>query len=52
MDKMFDEFMKSFEKLGYDNYEIIEERLPPTIICHSGPEVIGLAVYGEKEEIK
>jgi DegV family protein with EDD domain len=52
MEKMFDTFMKSFEKLGYNDYEIIEFQLPPTIICHSGPEVIGLAVYGEKEEIK
>lgn len=52
MEKMFDEFMKNFEKLGYNNYEIFEDQLPPTIICHSGPEVIGLCVYGEKEEIK
>jgi DegV family protein with EDD domain len=52
MEKMFDSFMKSFKKLGYNDYEIIEYQLPPTIICHSGPEVIGLAVYGEKEEIK
>jgi fatty acid-binding protein DegV len=44
--------MKSFKKLEYNDYEIIEYQLPPTIICHSGPEVIGLAVYGEKEEIK
>lgn len=52
MEKMFDSFMKSFKKLEYNDYEIIEYQLPPTIICHSGPEVIGLAVYGEKEEIK
>jgi len=44
--------MKHFESLGIKNYEIIEDQLPPTIICHSGPEVIGLSVYGEKEEIK
>jgi len=52
MNAMFETFMKNFEKLGYNDYEIIEDQLPPTIICHSGPEVIGLSVYGEKEEIK
>ncbi len=52
MEAMFDIFMKHFESLGIKNYEIIEDQLPPTIICHSGPEVIGLSVYGEKEEIK
>ncbi|MGM0639853.1 MAG: DegV family protein [Thermotogota bacterium] len=52
MNMMFDIFMREFKNLGIDNYEVIEDQLPPTIICHSGPEVIGLSVYGEKEEIK
>ncbi|OQY10885.1 MAG: 6-phosphogluconate dehydratase [Marinitoga sp. 4572_148] len=47
---VFNMFMEKFETLGY-NYELIEGRIWPTVACHSGPEVFGLAVYGEDKPL-
>lgn len=37
------------EKLGLtrDDFEIVEGRIWPTVACHSGPAVFGVACYGE-----
>ncbi|AEX84645.1 6-phosphogluconate dehydratase [Marinitoga sp. 1135] len=49
-EKVFNMFMDKFQTLGYD-YELIEGRIWPTVACHSGPEVFGLAVYGEEKPL-
>jgi DegV family protein with EDD domain len=49
-DAVFNKFMEKFEKLNY-KYELIEGQIWPTVACHSGPEVFGLAVYGEENPI-
>lgn len=49
-DHVFEMFMEKFEKLNYD-YELVEGRIWPTVACHSGPEVFGLAVYGEENPL-
>lgn len=51
MEEAFNIFMEKFEKLNIKDYKIIRGRLRPTIICHSGPEVFGLSVYGEETPI-
>ncbi|BBE31953.1 DegV domain-containing protein [Tepiditoga spiralis] len=50
--KAYNLFMEDFSKLGIKDYRVIEGRISPTVASHSGPEVFGLAVYGEKEPIK
>jgi DegV family protein with EDD domain len=51
MNKLKEMVLETMNYKGMNDYEIIENRLDPTIACHSGPEVVGLAVYGEKEPI-
>lgn len=51
MNTAFEMFNEELKKINIEPKEIIRGRLWPTIVCHSGPEVVGLAVYGEEKEI-
>ncbi len=48
MNEVLDAFMNKFEKLKIRHYNIIKNRICPTIACISGPDTYGLAVYGEE----
>lgn len=52
MEKTSAMFMEKFEGLKIKNVEVIRGRAMPTVACHSGPEVFGIAVYGEKKPIE
>ncbi len=45
-------FMNKFEKLKIDDFKIIRGRTRPTVAAVSGPEVFGIAVYGEESPIE
>ncbi len=51
MEKTADLFMEKFKKLGITDYKVGKSRIMPTVACHSGPEVFGMTVYGEKKAI-
>ncbi|MCP4112712.1 MAG: DegV family EDD domain-containing protein [Desulfobacteraceae bacterium] len=48
MDELTDAFMGKFEKLKIRHYNIIKNRMWPTMACMSGPDTYGLAIYGEE----
>lgn len=50
-DETYAIFNDKFKKLNIDDVELIRGRILPTVACHSGPEVFGIAVYGEKKPI-
>lgn len=51
--KLLENLLKEkLDSLNITDYKTIRGRLYPTIACHSGPDVIGLAVYGEKIKIE
>ena len=52
LDKTVEIFMEKFKKLQISDYQIITKRVFPTVACHSGPEVFGIAVYGENKPIQ
>lgn len=51
MGQVYDMFMAQFTRLGISDYHVVRSRIMPTVACHSGPDVFGLAVYGEKKPI-
>ncbi len=51
MEKTAAVFMEKLKELNLKDVEIIRGRAMPTVACHSGPEVFGLAVYAEKKPI-
>jgi hypothetical protein len=51
MQMAYETFMKKFIPLDRKNYQVLNDRGWPTVVCHSGPEVFALSVYGEKKAI-
>lgn len=51
MEQVYRRFRERFDELGISDYAVIRSRMMPTVACHSGPDVFGIAVYGEKKPI-
>ncbi len=51
MKETYNLFLEKQKEINLPSHRLIESRISPTVICHSGPEVFGFAVYGEKEPI-
>ncbi|MFZ5573001.1 MAG: DegV family protein [Thermodesulfobacteriota bacterium] len=45
-------FMEKLKDLNIKDIETVYGRAMPTVACHSGPEVFGIAVYGEQKPIE
>ncbi len=52
MEKTNEMFMEKCHELNINDIEVIRGRAMPTVACHSGPEIFGIAVYGEKKPIE
>lgn len=49
LEKLKTNFMERFETLGIKDHKVLSNmRLRPTLTCHSGPDILTVAVYGEK----
>lgn len=51
VDRVYDQFMQDFPKLGIKQYQVVKSRMWPTLACNCGPGAYGFAVYGEERPI-